>query len=343
MNEEIKDFFDYLTIRGEPVYTLAECAAAVNQKKEPVDDEYEDMTDPITEIKERFRKAVYLCDETKLSFLRLAAELSEKKIRWENDVAHYPFRVFAHNDFVYLFEKDNSHYLVLPVELTEIFREVTADESFEGINAKNLALISYATALLELYGVYEIEQFTIVWNHHHKDKITYKEAETFLSDLAYFDSDYYFDDDYVVHDCLDADEFDELWDETCEMKYYMPTKSVIREQFAKRHDYDYKIPGEKEMDDFLAEYIKNERKLEDVQLEIRISCERLKSPAEVKKILENAGAFWGDTAFTEKFERLYNTLRSNTHIWELRGFTPYQYQNETGKTIPRFRLKKIKI
>ena len=79
MNEEMKNFYDYLTIRGEPVYTLAECAAAANQNKEPIDDEYEDMTDPITEIKERFRKAVYLCDETKLAFLRLAAELSEKK------------------------------------------------------------------------------------------------------------------------------------------------------------------------------------------------------------------------------------------------------------------------
>ena len=161
--------------------------------------------------------------------------------------------MFAHNDFVYLFEKDDSFYLVFPVELAEIFREVTADEDFAGANAKNLELISYATALLELYGAYEINHFTAVWNHHHKDKITYKEAETFLSDLAYFDSDYYFDDDYVVHDCLDADEFDKLWDGTCEMKYYMPTKSVIREHVAKRHDYDYKIPGEKEMDDFLAE------------------------------------------------------------------------------------------
>ena len=84
------------------------------------------------------------------------------------------------------------------------------------------------------------------------------------------------------------------------------------------------------------------RKLEDVQLEITHSCERLKNPVEVKKILENAGAPLGDTTFTERFERLYNTLRNNTHIWELRGFTPYQYQNETNETLPRFRLPKNK-
>ena len=63
----------------------------------------------------------------------------------------------------------------------------------------------------------------------------------------------------TVHDCLDSDEFDELWDKTLEIEYYMPTKSVIRECIEKRHNYDYKVPGEKEMDSFLAEYIKDER------------------------------------------------------------------------------------
>ncbi|MCL2814119.1 MAG: hypothetical protein FWD23_05915 [Oscillospiraceae bacterium] len=342
MNEEIMDLFDYLPIHGEPVYTLAECVAAANQNEEPAEDDYEDMTDPVTEIKERFRKAVYLCDEKKLGVFRRAAELSEKKAIWEEDIFPYPFWLFADNNFVYLYEKNDNYYLVLPVELIEIFREVTADEGFTDINAKNLELISYAAALLELYGAYEIRHLANVWNQHHKDKITYEEAETFLSDLEYFGSDYYLEEDYVVHDCLDIEEFDELWEETCDMSYYMPTKSVIGECVAKRWDYDYKIPGEKAMDDFLAEHIKDERDLEDVQFEIRLSCERLLSPSEIKIILEDADAPLEDTAFAEKFERLYNTLRENTHIWELRGFTPHQYQNETGKPIPRFRLPKSK-
>ena len=101
MNEEMKDFFDYLTIHGEPVYTLAECVAAANQNKKPVDGEDEDISDPVTEVRERFRKAVYLCDGKKLAFLRHAAELSGTKAAWEEDVTHYPFRVFNQNDFVY--------------------------------------------------------------------------------------------------------------------------------------------------------------------------------------------------------------------------------------------------
>jgi hypothetical protein len=122
----------------------------------------------------------------------------------------------------------------------------------------------------------------------------------------------------------------------------MPTKSVIREYFAKRHDYDYKFPGEKEIDEFLAGYIKDERILDDLQHEIVHSCERLKSPTEVRELLEDADAPLDDAAFAGKFEQLYNSLRSNVRIWELHGFTTYQYQKETGKEIPRFRLPKGK-
>ena len=349
MNEEMKKFWEFKTIHSEPVYTLAECIAASPYDTDVDDDDYENddyedisVDDLTSGIKERFQKAIYLCDEQQLAFLRFAAELSEKKAAWETDVAYYPFRVFCLNDFVYLFENNGDYYLVLPVELKDIFREITNDEGFSNVNGKNLELMFYATALLELYGAYEIQHFVVVWNHHHKDKITYKEAETLLSDLAYFESDYYFEEDYVVHDCLAIDEFDELFDKTYELKYYMPTKSIIRECVTKRHDYDYKIPGEKEMDDFLAEYIKDERILDDIQLEITYSCVRLESPAEVREILADGDLPIGDADFCGKFERLYNILRENTRIWELRGFTPYQYQIETGKTIPRFKLPKEK-
>jgi hypothetical protein len=161
-----------------------------------------------------------------------------------------------------------------------IFQEIIADENFQTVNSKNSELRYYAAALLELYGAYENEQYVTVWNQHHRDKITYEEAEAFLSDLAYFNSDYHFDNDYIVHDCMYTDEFDALLDETYELEYYMPTKSVIRECFTRRYDYDNKVFGEKEMDDFLAIFLQNERDLEDVQFEIVYSCQHLKKPVE---------------------------------------------------------------
>ena len=341
MSDKIKEMFELDIINAEPVYTLAKCITAVEQRKTPTIEDFEDCINHAEAIKERFQTCITLCGERELSFLQFAAGLTAKKAVWEKNVDYYPFRVFAHNDFVYLFLWENKYYLVLPDELMGIYYETIEDENFAEINARKLDLSKFAAALINLYGAYEVQHFVAVWNQHRKDKITPDEALTFLSDRAYFNSDFYFIGDYVVHDCLFEDDFDELWEATEELNYYMPTKSVIREYANKGHD-DSKIPGEQEMDDFMAAYISDERKLENAQLDIKISCERLQSPSEVREILARSGAPLDDTDFCSKFERLYNTLRNNTHIWELRGFTPHQYQLETGESISRFKLPENK-
>ena len=104
---------------------------------------------------------------------------------------------------------------------------------------------------------------------------------------------------------------------------------------------DTKISGEKEMDEFLAEYIENDRLLKYIQSEVLWSCERLNNPGEVWEILDGTGIPLDDAAVVERFDRLYNNLRGNAHIWELRGFTPHQYLNHTGESVPYFRLPKI--
>lgn len=337
--DEIKESFQDRIIYGEPVYSLAECVSAQNTDDEDTDGDSENHSNPVEEIKERFRTGLYLCDPSQLDFLRFAAELSEKKAAWEDNIAYQPFRVFFFNDFVYLFSHEDKYYLVLPEELAAMYREAALSKGFAAANAYMLELSDYAAALLQLYGAYEREQFVTVWNHHHKNKITINEAEEFLSNRAYFDSDFYFIGDFVVHDCLFDDDFDELLEETEDTPYYLPTKSVIRAHAKRGHD-DSKIPGEIEMDNFLAEYITDAVKLDDLQMEMTYSCERLESADEVMGYLAYAGAPLDDETFRVKFERLYNNLRDNTHIWELRGFTPPQYQSETGETISRFKLPK---
>ncbi|MCL1881208.1 MAG: hypothetical protein FWF76_03430 [Oscillospiraceae bacterium] len=182
-----------------------------------------------------------------------------------------------------------------------------------------------------------------VWNQHNKVKIDYKQAETFLSDRAYFRSDFYFIDNYVVHDCLDDEEFEHLLYECEEFDYYMPTKSVIRE-FENRGYWNDEsvIEGQKEMDNFLAEYIKDKRKLEDLQDEVVFSSHRITSNAEIKYMLETNKAPLDDTEFCERFERLYNKLRDNNRIWELRGFTPPTFKEKTGKAVRPFKMPSVK-
>ena len=119
--------------------------------------------------------------------------------------------------------------------------------------------------------------------------------------------------------CLSSDGFDELFEATLKLDYYMPTKSIIRTYATKGYDE----PNFKEINklrEFLSEFINDERIMEDLPYDLFRSCERLKSPDRVIEALKNAGAPLKDQVFCVRFERLYSNLRSNVHVWELRGF-----------------------
>ena len=343
LNDRIKEMYESIAICTERVYSLSGCIEAAERRNEVIDNGMVDgYENPIADIAERFRTYIYLCNETELGFLRYAAELTEKKAAWEDNIEYYPSQVFLYNDLIYLFEDDDGYYLVLPDELAAIFREVTARKDFAAMNAYKLELSEYAAAMINLYGAYEISFFVEVWNHHHKEKITVDAAKEFFSDRAYFHSDFYFVDGFVVHDCLFYDDFEELWAATEDIDYYMPTKSVIREYTGKEHLDAPISPGELEINAFLAEHVKDERLLDNLQLGISFSLSRLTDPAEILRDLEVADAPIADEDFRGTFERMYNNLRDNSHIWELSGFTPRQYQAETGESIKRFKLPKSK-
>lgn len=343
MSQGFKSYYESNFFKSKPIYTLADCVtfglrdAGVQEQE---DEEY--LPELLELITERFREAVYLCDEEQLKFLNTVAELSRERMAWGSEEPPFSILIFHSNGFFYLFEDDGKDYIVLPDELGKIYREVVSGADFAEINAKKQELAFYAKGLIELYGMYELEHFAVVWNQHHKDKISQEEAETFLSDLANFHSDYYFDDDYVAHDCLFEYDVHELWEETDDLEYYMPTKSVIRECVAKCQDADYKRPGQMEMEAFLAEHVYNHEEnqvfLEVLQFYIVHSSERLEVSEEIRGTLEEAGAPLGDAAFVERFECLFNKLRENARIWELRGFTIHQYEAQTGNKVEQFRL-----
>ena len=326
------------TIKAAPIYTLSECAVLSPRIFDA--DDLSDMEGLTDGLKERFHTALLLCDEAQLAVVRMAAELSADQ-KPLTEFLPYDFRPFHNNGFVYLFSWEDSDYLVLPDELARVYEETFAEDDFVTRNQHNVKLGVYAKALINLYGAYEIEWFVEVWNHHHRDKIEYKEAEQFLSDQTYFQSDYYFYDGFVVHDCLFDDDFEELLEEAGDLDYYMPTKSVIA-FYTASDDYYEKTPGAKEMNAFLAGLITNDVKLDNLQLEISISCERLESPIYVRECLKEAGFPLDNAEAVAKFEKLFQNLRDNTHIWELRGFTPYQYETETGKRLKRFALPEAK-
>ena len=324
-------------IQSAPVYALAECAAFQTNIFD--EDDLADAPVLCAGIKERFRTALLVCDEPQLDFLRCAINISADKMPLD-DMPQGGFYSFYRNGFAYLFAVEDKDYLVVPDELAEIYNQTLSSPDFAEKSKRNQELCQYANALLNLYGAYEISWLVTVWNQHKREKTTVDEAQQVLSDLTCFHSDFYFNEDWVVHDCLFDDDFEYLCEEVEDIDYYMPTKSVIM-AYADSEHYE-KAPGAKEMNDFLANFITHEVKLENLQLEIALSCERLESPEYVKYLLEQAEFPLDDADTLTKFEQLYQNYRDNLHIWELRGFIPHQWERETGKRLKRFALPAAK-
>lgn len=334
----MENFWKEQSIIAPPVYTLAACAALNTIFFDK--DDLSDMAALTESLTERFRSALFVCDDRQLGFISDVAAMSAGKHPFtEMPLEFYP--IYS-NGFVYLFSWEGNDYLVLPDELAEVYHKVLSEANFAVKSKRNQEICAYANALLNLYGAYETEWLVKVWNHHHREKVTYREAEKVLSDLTNFHADFYFEENFIVHECLFEDEFDQLLEEVCDMDYYMPAKNVIAVYSARNIDFPENVLGAVEMNAFLSGIITDEVKLENLQSEVSLSCERLEKPESVRDYLETAGFPLDNTEAAAKFERLYQNLRDNTHIWELRGFTPFQYENETGKRLKRFALPAYK-
>ena len=292
-------------------------------------------------IKKNFAKAIELYNEKQFGFIREVIPLMADKNGIIEELPDY-FYTFYINKFVYLFYWEDKFYIVMPDELIAIYQEKINEKGFMEINSHNQEMAIYARALLNLHGIYEIEQFVWVWNQHHKNKINYAEAERFLSDLSEFHSDYYIDENWVIHECIFSDDdFDELFETVKDSHYFMPPKSVITVYGADDFEYD-EIPEVRKICDFLVAYISDERNLDDLQLEISLSFYRYESPSQIRKYLNDRGFPLNDVEAVAKFEKLYQVARENVHVWEFHGRMPRQYELTTGKTLKRFELPKNK-
>ena len=328
-----KKYIESIAVEYVPAYKLAECLSLKYKNTE----EKETAPERADEVTEEFKQHIYFFDEEQIKFMSDFIEKTQTGgLIVENDkidlAGLFPYDYF----FAYL--HDDKLYLVLPDELRDIYIETIAEDNFESIRKLNREMLKYAVALTNLYGAYEIEQFVTVWNQHHKDKIDYYAAEKFLNKSSDYTLEYLQEDDYVFSDSLYSDEeTDDLLDKVEYLKYYMPTKSVIN--LYSEDDYYEKIPEAITMAEFLNRYVPNDTFLGDtLRLNIIYDCKRLEKPIEIVNILHGYGFPVEDKEAMKEFERLYQNLLNNTHIWEFRGFTPPQYENETGKQVKPFKI-----
>ena len=324
-------------IKSAPVYKLSECLALGGW-------EYSEITsEEIEEITDYFKRYICFFKDEQLKLIDDLIEAQKNNNAFVIEGDEFDFQHLYHEDFVFVFSSENKLYLIIPDELKNIYEETIKEENFHAELAYNREMAKYAIALVNLYGICEIEQFVAVWNQHHKEKTDRKETERFLDESCEFIEDYYLDDGLLISDCfINDDDIDDLFDEVKNLPYYMPTKRVI--SLYGDEDCLENLPEAKKMSEFLNEYVPNDNIWADtLRLSIIFDCKRLEKPIDIVNTLHDYNFPVTDKEAMDKFEKAYKILFENTHMWPLRGFTPYQYEQATGKKVKPFKIPEFKL
>jgi hypothetical protein len=331
-----RKYIEETAVKSAPVYKLTECFAL------KAEEEYGQNLGKIEEIKIDFKQHIYFFEDEKIKFINnLTEQMKDGEIILKGDEIN--LEGFFPYDYIYLFFHENGLYMVLPDELRDIYINTTNEENFEEIRARNLEMLKYAVALTNLYGIYEIKQFVSVWNQHHKEKTDYEKAESFINKSCDYTFEYFADEYYVYSESFQDDaDIDDLLEEVEKFKYYMPPKSVIN--LYSEDDHYEKVPGAAAMADFLNKYVPNDHfKGDTLRLDILLDCRRLVKPIDIVNNLNEYGFPVENKEVMKEFERLYRILFDNTHMWLFRGFTPSQFESETGNKIKSFKIPEFDL
>ena len=341
-----KKFLEELALKSSPVYKLHECIALKLSDAEDSENNEEKIKEKAAEIKEKFKRHIYFFDGGKHSFIENIIKDARNGGFILNDNT-INLEVNPYAGYLYFFSHENELYIIFPEELSDIYKETIAEEDFNIINERNCEMAKYAMALLNLYGIYEIIQYVNVWNQHHKEKIDRGEAERFLNELLEFGNIYYLDDEYegyVIYDSfMDYDEIDDMLEKTEGVNYYMPTKSVIN--LYREEDSIEELPEALKISELLNEYVPNDNiRADTLRFSIIMDCRRtIEKPIDIVNTLHEYDFPVENKEAMSRFEKLYRNLFQNSHIWELHGFTPLQYEQETGKKIDDFKFPKFEL
>ncbi|MDL2248053.1 hypothetical protein LJC05_04935, partial [Bacteroides sp. OttesenSCG-928-J23] len=182
-----------LAIQKKPVHTLAECLAvsdigdlALEQGLLEDEDQSPEELEALVEekailpallekIPEHFRRDIPLLGKGDIALLWEAMRCMEGAMSLSDDFPHST-HFLETKGYLYLFAQEGQLWPVFPEELQPIWREAMADEALLKQLEFNQEFRTYAGALANLYGAYPPEQLVVVWNQHHKSKITEEQA-----------------------------------------------------------------------------------------------------------------------------------------------------------------------
>jgi len=219
----------------------------------------------------------------------------------------------------YIFRNSSDARLVLPQELRNDLITFMNQPDFQKKRERNQELCIYAKALVNLYGILEIEQFVYVFNLYHQDGTNCHEAEQYLKKMTAWEWYFEYADGLLFVD--DFDMFEEcrnLTEDVRNFTYYTPS----REQIAVLADdgINDTVQSDALRNFILRKFQDDQKKAEDIFEILMYDIEMDKPVPELLDDARNAIPFDTEAEF-ESFAEMVVHTDKHTRKWLYRGFT----------------------
>lgn len=235
-------------------------------------------------------------------------------------------RSFKDLGYIYWFYHKGEIQIVCPSEIGN--RYMATYEDNEEIVKINNKILDYANALQHIYGIYEVEQFLVVWNRYNKEKLDKEYLDEFMNRLGKGQSYFWLNGPYIVSDYFfDVEDYERFLESSVGKEYYMPTEKEIgyymKEEFDINNIYYKNILRYFEKQDSL-----NLVQLDDLMLSIEVSCTLNKPFQEIINEINDLGFKFKNVNELNVFIKDYINLSNNTRKWELKGYKPVELSDE---------------
>lgn len=225
--------------------------------------------------------------------------------------------------FLYVCFTGEEIYLYVPKELKEIYSD--RKEQMKEIWQHYDQMWFYTKALLHLYGVYDVDWYTQVWNRHNKNKITQQEVEHYLNQLWNLQEEGWFSEGFFVSSYFESEQMlDDFLMATTDVPYYMPSKKDLLFYFDNPFVAD-PIYGNK-LYQIFTDY-RTQHPLCQTPPEQAVAVATWACIMDIEEIalldqLERMGIQFQEVDMEKRFLMLLKGMSNNTRKWALCGWRP---------------------
>lgn len=225
--------------------------------------------------------------------------------------------------YVYLFYYKKKFYTILPGELSDKFLE-SYHKKDENTIEENDEMYTYIKALVQLYGVYEVNQLIVVWNRYHREKLNKKKVYEYLDREIDEQKDFYWNFPYIISSYFKEEkEYERFLSAAHNREYYIPTEKEIS-YFAENQ-----IDQENIYSKLVEEYLRKKARLKEDVLEgimgsLTFSCIIDKPFQSVFQEIKKAGHIFRDAKEVNDFTQRCVDFNTHTRKWSLKGHKPVE-------------------